>query len=183
MANRSSEHPEDLLDGEVLKSFYSITGDYPNFEYTSGYKKIPDNWYKRNLVDYYTTPCLIEDALDMSLQYPEFLSIGGNAGSVNTFTGVDLQNLTGGAFSANTLLKGNDTICFGFESSLHEAPDILGGLYGDVQPALDALRSAIEQTPSGLGSPTLSKIKTSQFLQFPGIYRSQRWHLLSLDNG
>jgi hypothetical protein len=168
IARKSSEYPEGLLDGEVLKSFYSITGDYPNFEYTPGYEKIPDNWHKRNLVDYYTIFYLTEDALDMSLQYPEFLSIGGKTGSVNTFTGVDLQNLTGGVFSANTLLEGNDAICLGFEVSLQEAPDILSGLYSDVQPALDALGSAIDQAASGLGRPTLSEIKTSQFLQFPG---------------
>jgi hypothetical protein len=104
----------------------------------------------------------------MSLQYPEFLSIGGNTGSVNTFTGVDLQNLTGGVFSANNLLEGNNAICFGFEASLQEAPDVLSSLYSDVQPALDALGSAIDQVTSGLGCPTLSEINTSQFLQFPG---------------
>ena len=51
MANKSAEHPEGLLDGETLKSFYSIRGNYPNFVYTPGHEKFPDNWYKRNLID------------------------------------------------------------------------------------------------------------------------------------
>lgn len=50
MANKSAEYPEGLLDGETLKSFYAVTGDYPNFKYTPGYEKIPNNWYKRNSV-------------------------------------------------------------------------------------------------------------------------------------
>ena len=41
MANKSAEYPEGLLNGEVLKTFYSVTGDYPNFEYTPGYEKFP----------------------------------------------------------------------------------------------------------------------------------------------
>jgi hypothetical protein len=40
MANKSEEYPMGLLNGEVLKSFYSITGDYPNFQYNPGYEKI-----------------------------------------------------------------------------------------------------------------------------------------------
>jgi hypothetical protein len=43
MANKSEGYPMSLLNGEVLKSFYGITGDYPNFQYTPGYKKIPEN--------------------------------------------------------------------------------------------------------------------------------------------
>lgn len=34
MANKSAEYPEGRLDGAVLKSFYSITGDDGNFQYT-----------------------------------------------------------------------------------------------------------------------------------------------------
>ena len=41
MANKSSEHPKGLLTGDVLKSFYSITGEYPNFAYTPGHEAFP----------------------------------------------------------------------------------------------------------------------------------------------
>lgn len=77
-------------------SFNSITGDSPNFQYTPSYEKIPDNWYKCNLVDYYTIPYLAEDSLAMGLESPEFFSVGGNTGETNTFTGVDVENLAGG---------------------------------------------------------------------------------------
>lgn len=94
-----------LLTGDVLKSFYSITGDYPNFQYTPGYERIPDNWYRRNLVDYYTIPHLSEDSLAMGLQYPEFFSVGGNTGTTNSFPGVDLEALTGVIFNTSSLLQ------------------------------------------------------------------------------
>lgn len=45
MANKSEEAPEGILDGNVLKSFFSITGDDGDFTYTHGYERIPDNWY------------------------------------------------------------------------------------------------------------------------------------------
>jgi len=168
MANKSEEYPMGLLNGEVLKSFYSITDDYPNFQYTAGHERIPDNWYKRNLVDYYTIPYLTEDALAMSAVYPEFLSVGGNTGKPNSFVGVDLQNLTGGVFSASNLLEGNNLACFGLEASLQEAPDILSGLYSDIDPAMDQLGTAVNQATNGLGCPVLNEIDKTQFAKYPG---------------
>ena len=82
MANKSEEHPQGLLTGDVLKSFYAISGDYPNFIYKAGYERFPENWYKRNPVDYYTIPYLSIDALTMAAEHSEFLSIGGNLGKV-----------------------------------------------------------------------------------------------------
>ncbi|KAF2100903.1 Cloroperoxidase [Rhizodiscina lignyota] len=168
MANKSAEHPTGLLDGETLKSFFSITGDYPNFKYTPGHEKFPDNWYKRNLVDYYTIPYLAEDAVTMALEHPEFLSIGGNTGKTNSFVGVDLEDLTSGVFNAGNLLKGNNAICFGLEASLQEAPDILSGLFSDISSALAKLSSAVNAATDGLGCPVLDSIDKGQFSQYPG---------------
>lgn len=104
----------------------------------------------------------------MAVEHPQFLSVGGNTGKVNTFTGVDPANLTGGVFTASNLLQGNNLICFGLEASLQEAPDILSGLYSDVDSALDALGTAIDQATNGLGCPQLNEIDKSQFNQYPG---------------
>jgi hypothetical protein len=84
--------------------FNSITGDYPDSQYAPSYEKIPDNWYKCNLVDYYTIPYLAEDSLAMGLESPEFFSVGGNTGETNTFTGVYVENLTDGIFNASNPL-------------------------------------------------------------------------------
>ena len=169
MANKSAEYPEGLLTGDVLKSFYSVTGDTPDsFVYTPGHEKIPDNWYKRNLVDYYTIPYLSIDSNVMALQHPEFLAVGGNTGTGNSFVGVDIQNLTSGVYSADDLLKGKNGFCFGFEAGLQEAPDFLSGIYENVGPALDKLSTAISQAESGLGCEKLAKISEDQFAQYPG---------------
>lgn len=172
MANKSSEFPEGLLTGEVLKSFYSITGEPGSFVYTPGHETFPNNWYKRNPVDYYTIPYVTLDATAMALSHLEFFSVGGNTGKVNTFTGVDLTNLTGGVYTADNILKGDNLICFGFQASLMQAPDILSGLFSNVNAALDVLRPAVDVALSGLGCPELNNINQGQFrdqfAQFPG---------------
>ena len=168
MANKSAENPEGILDGETFKSFNAITGDYPNFKYTPGHETIPNNWYKRNLVDYYTIPYLAIDTNVMAIEHPEFLSVGGNTGTVNTFAGIDPEMLTGGVFNSQNLLQGNNGICFGLEASLQEAPDLLSGLYSDVDAAMDKLGTAIDQATNGLGCPKLNEIDKSQFYKYPG---------------
>ena len=172
MANKSAEYPEGLLTGDVLKSFYSITGDYPNFQYTPGHESFPNNWYKRNPVDYYSLPYAAIDAVGMALQHSEFLSVGGNTGKPNSFTGVDPQNLTGGVYTASNLLQGNNGICYGLELSLMESPDILSGLYSDVDAAVDKLGTAIDKATDALGCPALNSVNKGQFAsdlaQFPG---------------
>ncbi|KAJ3875199.1 hypothetical protein F5051DRAFT_414796 [Lentinula edodes] len=47
---------------------------------------------------------LILDINTIALAHPQFLAIGGNTGQVNTFTGVDVEVLTGGVYNAATLL-------------------------------------------------------------------------------
>ena len=168
MANKSAEHPMGLLDGETLKTFYSITGDYPVFTYTPGYEKFPDNWYKRNPVDAYTIPYFAIDLNNMALGHPQFLAVGGNAGTTNSFFGIDPANLTGGVFTAQNLLEGNNLACFGLEASLQEAPDFLSGLYSDIDPAMDKLGSAVSAATGALGCPELNSIDKEQFQRFPG---------------
>ncbi|KAI0532539.1 Chloroperoxidase [Xylaria digitata] len=168
MANKSDENPEGVLNGETLKSFYAATGDYPNFSITPGHERFPDNWYKRNLVDYYTIPYLIEDGLAMAVQHPQFLSVGGNTGTTNSFVGLEPGDLTNGVFNATNLLEGNNAFCFGTELALQMAPDLLLGLFRDVAEALSTLTSAIKNATLGLGCPQLTSINTTKFQQFPG---------------
>ena len=82
MANKSEENPEGLLTGDVFKTFYAMSGNYPNFQYTAGHEAFPNNWYKRNPVDYYTIPYFALDAVAMATAHPQFLSVGGNTGKV-----------------------------------------------------------------------------------------------------
>lgn len=104
--------------------------------------------------------------------WPVFASLGGNTGKPNTFTGIDFGNLTGGIFNGATLAEGNNLICFGFQASLQQAPDLLEGLFTDVTKATNLLSGAINNATNGLGCPQLTTLQYSQFNKFPGYSKS-----------
>jgi hypothetical protein len=54
--------------------------------------------------------------------YPGILRIGGNTGTTDSFTGVDLQDLTGGVFNAETLTDGDNAACFLYQATLAAMP-------------------------------------------------------------
>jgi Peroxidase, family 2 len=168
MANKSAENPEGVLNQEVLKSFFSVTGPDDNLQWTEGYEKIPDNWYKRAIGDEYTIPFFLSDLLAAAAQYPQFLSVGGNTGTTNSFTGVDLESLTGGVYNAQNLATGNNAICFAFQAAQQTAPDLLKGLLGDLTGALSQLTAGITAALEPLSCPQLQTIDTSQFSKYPG---------------
>lgn len=168
MANKSAEHPEGLLNGEVFKSFYAMTGDYPNFKYTPGHERFPDNWYKRNPADYYSIPYFASDAIPMGFAHPQFFAIGGNTGTTNSFTGIDPANLTGGVYTSGNLFKGNNAFCYALEATIQETPDILSGLFTDIDPAMDLIGPYFTAATNSLGCPKLNYINKQQFAKYPG---------------
>lgn len=112
MGNKTEEHPQGILNGDILKTFYAVSGEDGNFTYTRGHERIPDNWYTRNIDDPYSITYLTTDDLEMVLQHLDLDSIGGNTGTVDSFTGVDIADLTGGVLNAATLLEDNNLLCF-----------------------------------------------------------------------
>jgi hypothetical protein len=44
MGNKTEEYPQGVLNGDILKTFYGITGEDGNFQYNRGHERIPDNW-------------------------------------------------------------------------------------------------------------------------------------------
>ena len=168
MSNKSAEYPEGYLDGDVLKSFFGITGDSGSFTWTEGSEKIPDNWYKRAIGDEYTIPFFNSDLTAAALEYPQFLSIGGNTGTVNSFTGVDLEDLTGGVYNLQTLGEGDNAACLAFQFSQQAAPDLLKGLFSSITAPLSQLNTALSNVFSELSCPELKAIDTSQFANYPG---------------
>lgn len=168
MSNKSAEYPEGRLNGEVLKSFYGVTGDDGNFVYTPGTERIPDNWYTRNALDQYTIPFLSLDSNTMLLQHLEFGSVGGNTGTPNSFVGIDPGDLTSGVFNADTLTQGNNLMCYGLELSIQETPDILAGIFTDDTNPLNKALSALGDAANSLGCPTLTQINKDQFSNYPG---------------
>jgi len=67
----------------------------------------------------YKRPCpytivewLANDYSRFFLDHPELGSIGGNTNGVNTFTGIDMGNMTGGVINGQNLLQGDNFACF-----------------------------------------------------------------------
>jgi len=136
---------------------------------TPGYERIPENWYRRSLTDEYSIAFFELDLLAMATTYPRFLDIGGNTGTTNSFTGLDLLNLTGGVFDTVTLLEGNNLMCFSYQAAQQAAPDALKSVFSDATAALSMLDGVIDPILSSLGCPQLKAIDESQFAQFPGF--------------
>ncbi|KAJ3991348.1 hypothetical protein F5050DRAFT_1870027 [Lentinula boryana] len=167
MANKSEEYPEGRLDREVLKSFFSITGPEDNLAYTPGQERIPDNWYKRATGDEYGFVSLLLETTSIGLAHPEFLSVGGNTGQVNTFTGVDFADLTGGVFNATTLSEGNNLGCFLLQAIVLALPTGVSGLVG----VLDQLEDTVNPLLEEWDCPQLQEIDESLLENYPGFSR------------
>jgi len=108
----------------------------------------------------------------MASQHPEFLSVGGNTGKVDTFTGVDPSDLTGGVFNGATLLESNNLMCYVMQLAVQQLPDILSGLFTDVDPSQDLLGTELNSLTNSLGCPKLNNIDKGQFDKYPGYKNS-----------
>ncbi|PVH93262.1 Cloroperoxidase [Periconia macrospinosa] len=169
--NWSAERPgEGYLDLETLKSFEGVIGEPGNFQWKQGRERFPENWHRRPIGDEYSLFSLMLDAVDAITTVPYVIAIGGNTGKPNTFTGVNVGDLTGGVFNAQTLLQGNNLACFAFQAVNLASPDILrGGLLGDLaQTAVQKLTEALGSIFATLNCPQLVKYDTSLFNAFPG---------------
>ena len=94
-ANKSTTYPEGSLDRKTLMSFYAMTEtDGSNLVYTPGAERIPENWYAFAAETPYESPFLFSNFGTIVEQHPELLAFGGNTGTVNSFTGLDIRNLT-----------------------------------------------------------------------------------------
>lgn len=71
------------------------------------------------------------------------ISIGGNTGSVDTFVGVDMEDVTGGVLDSTTLLEGNNLLCLSFEIVKTLAPNILSNIFSTIAGPLDTLTDAL----------------------------------------
>ena len=92
----------------------------------------------------------------MAAVVPEALSVGGNTGEVNTFTGVDLGNITGGVYQTSDLTDPSKLACYLYEVTLAVVPDFLKSeALGDaLAGALNLLQSKI----APLVDPSCAKI-------------------------
>ncbi|KAF8753307.1 Peroxidase, family 2 [Rhizoctonia solani] len=149
-------------------SFFGVSGSGNNLTYLKGHDRIPDNWYRRP--NDYTLVEYLLDVVYAAGKYPQFISIGGNTGKVNSFAGVSLDNLTGGVYNSANILQGNNLVCFTYQVLLNVTPDILRGTVAGLllTNVLGLLSKTLSPILSGFTCPELIKYDGSVFKPYPG---------------
>ncbi|PPJ57192.1 hypothetical protein CBER1_07024 [Cercospora berteroae] len=168
MSNHSAEVPGGTLTRETLMSFFSITGTSGNFVHNRGRDRIPLNWYRRATLDAHTIPDVLVDLVAINSIYPGILRFGGNTGTTNSFTGVDLQNFTNGAYNLQTLAEGNNGACFLLQASLAGLPDTAAPALGAVGSVLGWALQQLGPLAQRFGCPQLRSFNNDLFNAFPG---------------
>jgi len=165
VANHTAEHPAGILNGNVLKSFYGITGQPGNFKWNKGYNRIPDNWYRRNTLDAYTIPYFFSDVLYFAETVPQILAVGCNTGTVNSYNTISPEALSGGAYTAEMVAE--NPLCFATATLAAGASSLLG-LSG---PGIGQLTSALDGVSKSLGTtcPPITNLTLSAFSVCPGF--------------
>jgi hypothetical protein len=145
LGNHSAMAPGGQLTKGIFKSFWGVfsttTSSGEQLSYNRGWERIPDNWY-RAPVDYGLLP-LQMDLVNLLMQYPVLGSVGGNLGAVNTFAGLDLGDVTGGAISAGNLLEGNNLLCLALQAVKTLAPNSMSTLFSLLDVPLQLIDQAV----------------------------------------
>ncbi|KAJ5085596.1 hypothetical protein N7532_010367 [Penicillium argentinense] len=133
MSNHSEEEPSGYLDSYSFKQFFGVTGYPGSFIWHKGQERIPKNWYKRPTISPYgLTDSLVDIGIGY-LAYPKALRIGGNNGSVNSFTGISLEDLTGGVLNVKNLFEGDNFACLTFALAQQAITHLFKGAAGVCQ--------------------------------------------------
>ncbi|KAL2064663.1 hypothetical protein VTL71DRAFT_3801 [Oculimacula yallundae] len=179
MSNHSAAEPSGYLNGAIFKEFFSVTGDYPNFVWTPGHEQIPANWYRRPSSNPYSLTAALLDVATGWVRDPDAFRLGGNVNGVNTYTGVDIKDLSGGLYNAGDLAKGNNLGCFVFQLQsmyLDTNLGLSGLLPGGILGVQQLIASSITPLLSKLSCPQLANhvFDFSVFDKFPGAkYQGQ----------
>ncbi|KEQ75153.1 Cloroperoxidase [Aureobasidium namibiae CBS 147.97] len=178
LSNHTKEYPlGGHLTKDVFASFYAVNEEDGQLCYKKGHEQIPANWYRRP-IDY----GLVQLNLDLVawfLKYPVLASIGGNTGKVDTFTGLDLENITGGVLNAVTLLEGNNLVCFVLQIVKTFSPNSLSSLFKTLEAPLKLVSDAVLDPLLSLNCPAFKDMEmdgkdllSGLLTRYPGAGRS-----------
>lgn len=145
-----------IIGQENFKSFWAVYDEGNDLVWKRGWERIPENWFRIPLD--YGLISLNVDLLYLFAQHPELMSIGGNTGEVNTFTGVDFADLLGGVANVPRLLEGNNLICFLLEIVKTIAPNMLSSLFKTLEGPLDFLTSILAAPLLDLACPAYAEL-------------------------
>lgn len=151
-----------------------MTGKPGSFVWQKGKERIPENWYKRPAISPYGLADVAADVGIGYLAYPDTLKIGGNTGKVNSFTGVQVEDLTGGVLNGKNLFEGDNFACFVFVLAQQAIPHFLKGPLEDINNATSFLNPFLDPILNVLECPELGRFDQSLFNDFPGYKYSPK---------
>ena len=93
--------------------------------------------YRRPSTNQYDARDVFTDVGIGYAAYPNTLKFGGNLGKPNTFTGLDVSNLTGGVYNAQDLTKSDNLACFSFNILEQGLPNFLSNAVNGLAPVTD----------------------------------------------
>lgn len=128
------------LDEPNLLAFFSVERNADNsLTYTPGHEKLLTSWHRRPLAATFGLDDIALTLLHAASIDPSLLSVGGNAGEVNTFSGVDVGNLTGGVYNTEKLLQDPQAFaCYLYQIGIEElVPTQINTIYKVSGQALD----------------------------------------------
>lgn len=144
-------------------------------KYNKGWEKIPENWY-RTPVDYGLVQ-LDLDIVAFVTKYPELGKYCHHRRAVSplrlthifTVSAVTLELSTAllvstlgtllvAFFNAETLLEGNNLICFVFEAIKTLAPNFLSTIFSVLEAPLDLITSTLGSTLLNMSCPALTDL-------------------------
>ena len=131
LSNRSAEHPRGYLSPEAFMSLWSYSKDVNgNLVYKYGHERIPDNYYKAATDDQWTVSDFLISSAQRCLTWPTSCQIGGNTGTVNSFAGFSLGDISNGVI--NSVVDFQDPArlgCFLAQSLQAETPGFLSNVF------------------------------------------------------
>lgn len=131
LSNHSAEYPRGFQTQENFLSLWGYSTDAQgNLVYQYGHERIPDNYYKRAEDDAWTLSDIVISTAQQCESYPSNCQVGGNTGTVNSFSGFDLGNLTGGFInSVQDLSDPNRMGCFISQAIQADVPSFLDAVF------------------------------------------------------
>ncbi|GAB0134472.1 hypothetical protein EsDP_00002842 [Epichloe bromicola] len=156
MANHSADNPRGFLEHSVLDDFFSykVQPDGSR-KYAYGKERIPENWYRRSHKDPWGLADVLLAVASQCLAFPSTCKVGGNTGTVNSFEGVDLGDISGGLVHAVEDLQDPARLgCFISQNIQAEAPSSLEKIFHGalLKEALGLVDKKLVPALAGLGS-------------------------------
>nr|POF19897.1 hypothetical protein CFP56_52146 [Quercus suber] len=161
---------EEVQDEAIANNPYFFTGAFstvvvvPAAYNFGGFHSI---LYRRPSTNKYTGVDVFADVAIGYAAYPRTLRFGGNVGKPNTFTGLDVGDLTGGLYNVEDLFEGDNLACFSYSVLQQGIPDFLDTTLNALAPVTDLINKYVSPIIP-LNCSQITNQTTSIFQHFPG---------------